>query len=194
MSIVRTISDRVLWMKGGQVQSCGDPDEVIQTYLADQSQMQGPAQGVQAESGLPNKPVKIEKVEFINGSGQAVSTLETGQPATLRIYYRAQQRIEHPIFGLAMWNNEGVRVNGPNTDVAGYPIEGIEGCGIVEYQIDFLPLLVGTYWVSIGIFDSTHSVAYDFRHHMCRFTVTQGDIKEMHGLVYMPARWRHRVE
>ena len=192
MSTIRSISDRVLWMKDGQVQSCGDPDEVIQAYLADQRKIDNEREASHnLKHQTKEKIAEIQKIEFINESGQPISILETGHQATLRINYIAHERIEKPIFGIAIWNNEGVRINGPNTDVAGYVIEYIEGQGVIEYQISFLPLLVGTYWVSVGILDRTHTIIYDFQHRSYHFTVKQGEVKEMHGIVYMPACWRH---
>ena len=190
MNVVRSISNRVVWMKNGTIESSGDPDEVIQAYLADQ-------RTPPTNKNLPghrfpdNSVVKIESVEFLNQMGKSVSILETGQPATIRLNYLARERIERPIFGLSIHGKDDVQVTGPNTDTSNLTIDCIEGRGTIEYQINFLPLLGGTYSVTVGIFDHTASIAYDYQDHAFQFTVKQNGTKEIYGLVYIPASWRH---
>lgn len=190
MNIVRSISDRVLWLKNGSIQQIGVPDEVIQTYLADQRAIyQGEVKPKHNHSNT-NKIVEIESVEFLNSNGNRVETLETGQQATIRINYLAHQPVKHPIFGLAIYDGDGTHVNGPNTEGSNFVIESIEGRGALEYRIKFLPLLSGTYSLTVGIFDGTHTITYDYQDRAFNFTVKQKDIREMYGLVYIPADWQ----
>ena len=138
--------------------------------------------------------LRIERIDFINHAGKSVSALETGQPAVIRINYLAHNRVENPIFGLAIHRNDGTHINGPNTDTADFTIDCIEGRGTVEYQINFLPLLGGSYSVTAGVFDKTHTITYDYRERNFHFTVKQNAIKEMYGVVYVPSNWRHIPE
>jgi ABC-type polysaccharide/polyol phosphate transport system ATPase subunit len=190
MNVIRSISDRVIWMGEGTIQHIGKPDDVIQAYLTDQKKIYNAGYGSQKGYSQVGKPIKIESVEFFNGHGHNISILETGQKATIRINYLAHERVERPIFGLAIYSSDGTRVNGPNTDTAGLVIDWVEGCGAVEYQVSFLPLLGGTYELTIGVFDHTHTITYDYHDRAFSFTVKQENCKEMYGLVYMPANWR----
>ncbi len=190
MNVIRAMSDRVVRMKKGRIEQIGKPDEVVQAYLADhQASLSG--KDKTETSGSGNKTVEITHVEFFNGENKPVTVLETGQPAIIRINYIARQRVERPIFGLAIHRSDDIQINGPNTDVANYIIDYIEGCGALEYDISFLPLLSGTYFVTVGVFDSTHTVTYDFCDRAFNFIVQQqAGSKEMYGLVYIPAQWR----
>ncbi|HXV98866.1 MAG TPA: ABC transporter ATP-binding protein, partial [Anaerolineae bacterium] len=173
MSVVRAISDRVLWLKNGLVQAVGSPDEIIQAYLADQRAVGQPGRKLEKRGQEAGKIVEIESVEFLNGSGKSVLTLETGHEATIRINYLAHQRVEMPIFGLAIHSSNGIHVNGPNSDIDDFPIDFIEGRGSVEYEISFLPLLGGTYSITVGVFDRTTTITYDACDRTFSFVVKQ---------------------
>ncbi len=188
MSIVNSISSRVMWLNNGQVQQIGPPEAVIQAYLAAERGPQG--EDTPESPPPPDKVVEIQGVEFINEAGQPVSHLETGQKAAIRINYLAHRPVKNPVFGLAIHKN-GTQINGPNTETAGFKIECLQGAGAVDYQIDFLPLLGGTYSLTVGIFDDTHTITYDARVDNIYFTVTQEITREIYGLVHIPARWRH---
>lgn len=191
MSVIRSMSDRVIWLQAGQIEKIGEPDEVIRAYMGEQQTKMAEQQVFEAEKVDEKKVVEVKEVEFFNGESKQVSTLETGQPATIRIHYLAHKRIERPIFGLAIHRQDDVQVNGPNTDIANFAIDYVEGPGVIEYQVNFLPLLNGTYLVTIGVFDNTHTITYDFCDRKFPFTVRQKDIRELYGLIYIPARWRH---
>jgi len=153
---------------------------------------------------------EIVNVDFLDAQGQAVNTLRTGEPLVVRIHYQAHNRLARPVFGLAIYREDPsgsspsepalngvkgrshVQVNGPNTKLAGYDIAAIEGRGSVDYVVDALPLLPGSYQLSVAIYDQTCLHAYDHHHRRYPFVVEEGAVSERYGLVYIPARWEHR--
>jgi lipopolysaccharide transport system ATP-binding protein len=165
----------------------------------------GPAGSI--ESTSPGRwgsyGAEIVNVEFLDAQSRVVSTLRTGEPLVVRIQYQAHSRIERPVFGLAIYREDPsgsspsgrshVQVNGPNTKLAGYDIAAIEGRGSVNYVVDALPLLPGSYQLSVAIYDYTCLHAYDHHHLRYPFVVEEGAVPEGYGLVYIPARWEHRL-
>ncbi len=134
---------------------------------------------------------EIVSVRFLDAAGQDRLLLTTGQPATIVIRYRATQRIERPMFGLAIHRSDGAHVTGPNSVFSGFDLPAIEGEGEMRYCIAQMPLLAGTYYLSVSLCDHSGVRSYDFRSMQFRFRVQPGDIEERYGLIYIPARWEH---
>ena len=108
----------------------------------------------------------------------------------IRIEFTAHQRVERPVFGLAIYRDDGAHVNGPNTQLANLPIEWAEGPGVVEYEVETVPLLPGRYVLSAAAYDWDGLHAYDHWHQAFPFTIVPGQTQEIYGLVWMDALWR----
>jgi hypothetical protein len=131
----------------------------------------------------------ITGVTFLNTAGKEAHVFFTGQPMTVRINYRVTGRIEKPVFGVAIHRSDGVHVNGPNTRFADYDIPYIAGEGTIDYVIESLGLLEGSYDFSAAIYDYECMHPYDHRQRAFKFLVQRGRVKESYGLVYLPSRW-----
>ena len=134
--------------------------------------------------------VRITDVRFIDGDGTDTIVFRTGDPLTIRIFYDAQKRLENPVFGLALYTQGGVHLNGPNTRFAGLDIPFVDGTGYVDYHIDALPLLAGMFDVTVALTGSDITDLLDHQHRAYTFTVqpTPGQ-PERWGLINMPATW-----
>jgi hypothetical protein len=108
-----------------------------------------------------------------------------------RIYYYAVEKVENPVFGAAIYRDDGIHINGPNTKLANYAIPQVEGQGYVEYGIENLNLLPGTYDFSAVVYDEGATQAYDHQHRLYNFAVRAGKVKERYGVSYLPSRWAH---
>jgi hypothetical protein len=131
-------------------------------------------------------------VRFYDAEQNEQDVFTTGGSFTARIHYESHKKIENPLFGVAIHRLDGAHINGPNTGTSGYPIEAIEGKGTLDYTIDSLPLLPGTYLLSATIYDQSGMHPYDHHDRMYLFRVRQGSVGERLGLVYIPCRWEHR--
>ncbi len=133
---------------------------------------------------------EIFDVRFFNADGQDIKTFLTDQPFTIRIYYAAHDRIENPVFGIALYTQNGVHLNGPNTRFSGLEIPYIDGTGHVDYHIDNLPLLAGMYDVTVALTGADIAETLDHQHRAYSFYVqpTPG-LAERWGLIHIPAEW-----
>lgn len=135
--------------------------------------------------------VEIVDVRFLDAEGKERLYLATGQAATIALRYRACRRIENPVFGVAIHRNDGLHMNGTNTHINQYHIPYIEGEGEVRYAIRVLPLLEGTYYLSVAVHDVSETHAYDYQNLAHRFNVYADQVVERVGTVYIPASWHH---
>jgi len=215
---VRALCDRAIWLDKGQIQADGATEAVLEQYLAsilaDEEQDLLRAEAARRRSKqwlrparLPdenlaetgNSPfrrwgsqeVEIVNVQLLDAQGQERRFFHTGRPLTVRIHFFARERIERPQFGLALYHAGGFQINGPNTVFSGFEIKAIEGAGYLDYVIDSLPLLEGTYLLSASVNDYEGGHPYDYHHQAYTFHVQPGGgVRERYGSIYIPARWR----
>jgi lipopolysaccharide transport system ATP-binding protein len=151
-----------------------------------------------AGAGVPEIPprwgsgeVRIEKVELLNPSGEATRVFQTGGGFQVRMWYNAPQRVDRPAFGISLYDEQGNRINGPNTLWSDTPIESVHGRGFVNYTADRFSLLPGRYDLTVAVYDEFVVHPYDHWHRMLTFTMIPGELERQDGLCYIPCRWDH---
>ncbi len=140
----------------------------------------------------PTADARITRVAFLGGNQQEAAVFKTDEPFTIRLYYEAHDRVKDPVFGLALYTENGVHLNGPNTRFSGLKIPAIEGAGSVDYTLERLPLLAGRYYVTTALTASEMTDILDHQHRAASFVVQPTpDLPERWGLLYMPSHWSH---
>lgn len=134
---------------------------------------------------------EILDVSFLDAKGRESQMPATDTPLAIVIRYQAHRRIDNPVFGVAIHREDGVHVSGSNTFLARFDIPYIDGAGEVRYQVDALPLLEGTYYLSAAIHNTDNSVTYDFQKLMHPFQVRLESATPHEGIIHVPARWAH---
>jgi ABC-2 type transport system ATP-binding protein len=189
LGLMRTICDQLAWFERGQLRMVGDAGDVIDHYVAEvQTDRHDDAgdDGVRWGSG----EALIERIEVLRPDDRSTSKLQTGDAVTFRVHYRAPQRVERPVFGLAFYNLEGVLVSGPNTREAEVVPDFIEGEGTMDLTVDALMLLPGTYDISASLYDYAIVHPFDFRQRAVRFDVDPGTPHETFGgVMSLNGRW-----
>lgn len=145
------------------------------------------------ENRWGSKEVEITEVKFFNKNREEGHIFKTGEQFVVRMQFFANQKIEKPVFGVAIHRIDGTHINGPNTKTSGYPIKSVEGKGEIDFTITSLPLLDGTYQLSAAIYDDTRTHAYDHHERAYKFFVTRReDIRDDLGIFYIPCKWELR--
>jgi lipopolysaccharide transport system ATP-binding protein len=198
LNTVRALCDRVIWLDAGSVRQEGHPDRVVTAYLGELSHDEladlVACRGRVSEGRrLGSNEARLSDVQLLDGDGNERYIFESGEPMTVRMAYQCRQPVKRPVFGLAIFRNDGWHINGPNTRFANCPIEAIDGEGYVDYQIDALPLLEGVYQLSVSIYDYDLRHPYDSFEKCLTFVVRNQAVKEEFGCVYFPARWEHHA-
>jgi lipopolysaccharide transport system ATP-binding protein len=202
---VREMCNRAIWLDEGQIQAAGSTELVLEQYTTQVLERDGKAlhdsesarkarqaQGRDDSSWRwGSRGAEIVRVQFLDEHGRDRRSFETGETFIARMYYSAHQRIERPLFGVAIHHANGFHVSGPNTGSSDYPIDSLEGQGYIDYVIPQLPLLEGTYLFTAAIYDESAQHAYDHHSQAYTFRVTQGSlVRERRGTVYIPSHWQ----
>lgn len=204
LDTIQRLCDHVVWLEHGEVQDQGPPGPIISAYLKRVNQQEqarlaaeagedSPSETLSASQGsrYGSREVEISDVQFLGPNGTSQTVVQTGEPLTIRMHYHAKQRIEKPVFGIALHHESGVHLTGPNTFFDKVPIEAVDGRGWVDYTIPSLLLLAGRYLLSAAVYDEAMAHPYD--HHAQAFVlVVQSDhIAERYGLMTLGGKWRY---
>jgi ABC-type polysaccharide/polyol phosphate transport system ATPase subunit len=208
LEAVRRLCSRALWLENGHMLADGDAGAVVNQYLArtwstEQEQL-GDEPIVSADSENTDETAgvtrwgsgeaRIESVELRGADGAPTSVFHTGEYFSVRMWYRAEQPVDRPAFGISIYDDQGNRINGPNTIWANVPIDCIHGRGYVDYVVEHLPLLAQRYELTVAIYDHHVAQPYDHWHRMMSFVVVPGSHEKQDGTIYIPSRWVYSAQ
>jgi ABC-type polysaccharide/polyol phosphate transport system ATPase subunit len=187
---VRNVCSRALWLDDGRLVADGSVEAVVARYLAHfwaaAEGSLGPGTGNDRRWG--SGEVRIVRVRLLDGSGQERQFFRVGEPFRVEMHYRAERQVERPVFGLAIHRGDGTHITGPNTQFAGHETPGIESEGVVQYTVPALPLLEGTYYVSVAAHNWEDTEMYDYHDRLYPFRVLPSE-GERYGIVTLKGEW-----
>ncbi|MDD4013184.1 MAG: ABC transporter ATP-binding protein [Candidatus Omnitrophica bacterium] len=155
MGTIKCYCDEVLYMDGGKSISYGDPDKAISSYLLDMSRKKADISRVRTmREFTPSEEGRIVDIAFLDSRGLEKESFFTGEELTIKIEYIANERIESPVFGVAIYGSDGQMQTGSNTKISGFSTESIHGPGSVLFKMKNLPLQPGVYRVRADMSDS----------------------------------------
>jgi lipopolysaccharide transport system ATP-binding protein len=191
LGLVQDLCDQAVWLDHGRVQRIGDSREVVQGYLDSVNDKEAesrpePSEVTGSHARLGSGEVRIESVEYLDGSGNASPVLLCGEPATFRVHYRATERVKDVMFGLGFQHESGVNVAGPNSGSGPPPVANLLGEGVVEFQVPRLTLQPGVYEVSAAAVHRGHTFDYVDRGYELR---VRGNSNAEPGLTRMFGEW-----
>jgi len=197
LDTVRQLCNRAIWLDQGVIRAEGSTERVIGSYLHYDIALEETRSRLEDRERLRKNrwgsgEAEVLEVHFLDGRGNERRVFETGEKMIARISYYAHQRLERPVFGVAIHRHDGLHINGPNTKLSGYDIDYVEGKGEMDYIIERLPLLEGRYEFTVAIYDESCVHPYDHQERAYGFIVRQGDVQERYGALYIPCQWEHR--
>ena len=183
---VEQICDHAAWIDKGNLKQLGTSLEVVRAY-----------------SGETHNALPREEGDFGDrwGSGEALITkvdmfmeeshtslFRTGKPMRIRVHYDAPTPVKDAVFGVRITHLHGMNVWGSNTKRKGVQIPRLFGTGYVDLDIASLPLLEGTYDLTVALSDIAEVNPFDHWEKRIRFDVHQHDTFD-EGTVNINGRW-----
>jgi lipopolysaccharide transport system ATP-binding protein len=188
LDTVRRLCRRAIWLDRGKILADDNPETVIRQYLWRSHEECAATVRDEESRRHGTGEVRFEEVHFLDSQGRQRDFFATGEPLIVEMRYRAGCRVERPVFGLAIHRSDGAHITGPNTQFARYEIPSIEGEGTVRYTVPFLPLLEGTYYLTVAVHDWEDTHMFDCHDRLYPFRVlpTSG---ERYGVVTLQGGW-----
>ncbi len=183
LATIQSISDRILLLDEGTIKGLGKPNQVISDYQAFSRSKS--TKGVGREWGTGE--VTITGVEFRDSRGQKTDKFRWGESLEARVSYNAAQRVDNPVFGFALADENARVIYGNNTQIEKFIIPFIEGVGTVILKMKSLPMAQGTYLFSFSIHSADHRQNY---HRLDNFfPIAIQCEKSFEGCSYIESEW-----
>ena len=190
---VQEVCSQVAWIADGVVQENGAPAAVVNAYIdrvrEEESREREERRRGPAEVRHPD--VELGEIRLLDRHGLPADSLAIGEPLVVEIPYRVYEPLETPVFGVAVFRNDGVHVYGTNTAIDGFELKPLDDDGVLNLEYSSTPLLPGTYWVTVGVFDAPSGrPPLDFHDKLYGFRVVGSEREE--GVARIEHRWRQR--
>ena len=184
---VAQLCSTVAWLEKGVIQEIGPSYEVIGKYAGQSHDAAPKAEGEIGERWGSHE-AEITRAEFVNADGVPVHVLKSGEPISLQIDYTAHMPIKEPVFGIRITHLHGTNVWGSNTKRMGFQPATLNNSGTITLNIPELPILAGTYDLTVALTDQHETYEYDHWERRVRFDVVQYNSFD-EGLIQIQANW-----
>ena len=213
LNLIERFCDEALWLDGGRAMSHGDPKRVVGAYLTkveegeEQLLAETTAKAVEAADAAtppaeaPSDPtsnmlqttegrwgsreVEITDVAFLDRGGQPSFVFHSGDPLSVLVKLRSAQPVDDFVFGIGLFNADGVCCYGTNTYLEEMNPQRLTGEAEATFAIESLDLVEGTYKLDIAV-HKVDGFPYDYHRLLYTFRVKS----RIHDVgIYRP---RHR--
>ncbi|MTI80578.1 MAG: ABC transporter ATP-binding protein [Firmicutes bacterium] len=212
MSLVRQLCDRVLFIdKGGKVYD-GNTDQLVNLYFA---KLYGSDEKISIESNkteqldLQNihafkkqfndknynntncvwgsKEIVVERGYFSNNEGYITNTYYAKEDIVMNLDLFAKNWYKDIVIGIAIYDENGNHLSGPNSKIDGLVIKKITGKKNVKIVFKKPPFLQGIYYVTIAVYNYECSKPFIHLEKYYKFNIINK--REEYGSISLDCEW-----
>ena len=187
LGAVQQLCKEVVWLEKGHLKMRGPAAEVIAAYTGE-SYVQHTAKDADLRERWGTEEARIDSVLLTDMSGQAIERVETNAAMRVTTRVTAQMPLRAPVIKIFISKLDGTIVWSTTSQRANSSLGNIPESVTATIDIPHLPLLEGTYFISVACTDATGTTEYDHCQNWVRFDVHQNDLFE-EGLVAVPSSW-----
>lgn len=185
---VQQLCQEVIWLEKGVLKQRGPAAEVIAAYTGG-TYTEHAAKDADFRERWGTGEAHFNLIELRRPDSRATELLDTNDAVVIHSQLTPQSRLVAPIIKATISKLDGAIVWSSTSQRLQTPLRGVADPLVVEIDIPSLPLLEGTYFLSMAITDATGTTEYDHCQNWVRFDVHQADLFE-EGVVAIPATWR----
>jgi ABC-2 type transport system ATP-binding protein/lipopolysaccharide transport system ATP-binding protein len=196
LSTIERICDDVIWIKKGKIEMRGYPKRVVDAYLeyvGMKDEKQTLARHGEEETGAAqekrwgSREIEIANVRMFDGKGKEKYIFQSDEPLAVEFDVTAAAEQNDFVFGIGVFNGEGISVYGSNTLLENYAARSISGSGQVRLEMPALGLVNGTYFLDLAV-HTRDGYPFDYHHFQYTFRVTSShrDV----GIARISHRWK----
>jgi ABC-type polysaccharide/polyol phosphate transport system ATPase subunit len=197
LGLIERFCDDAVWLDRGRVRAQGDPRRVVDAYLTaveereEKDLANATAKAVAAEAARSDdgsgaappdmfqavegrwgsREVEIRDVTLLDRDGKPSFVFRSGEPMAVRIQAFAQTPVSDFVFGISLFNTDGVCCYGTNTYLEEMEPEQLAGSVAATFSIDSLDLVEGTYKLDAAV-HKRDGYPYDYHRLLYTFRVT----------------------
>jgi ABC-2 type transport system ATP-binding protein len=171
---VRSICDRAVVLSHGKLVTETQPGEAVRIFREGLLEEEGvlsvpeieaePRETIKLAPGEVDvdRPVRITYTACAYPRFEEVPYLSTGDVLTIGVGFHASVATDDVVFSLSLLDHDGNCFMRTDTDILGLRFDLPLGPGLVNFQVDQIPLLDGTFSYSIGV-QGKGGVLFDWR-------------------------------
>ncbi len=167
--VIRQNCSRVMVMNHGKVITVDESGEGIRVYLADLLGV-GTLEGSES-GGIAGNVFAIGTVQAEHGGSGVRNHLFPGESLTVTADIDSLAAVPNAMATIAIHDDRNELVFASDPDDPACAMEIPSGGGIVRFLFPEVPLLDGTYSVSVGIRSATDTAIYDWKDQVTQFEV-----------------------
>jgi len=202
LSHVERLCDRAIWLDRGKIAAFDEPALVIDTYREAMSSETRARTAAHAKvettgGGVVLEPHKnrfgsleatISAVRLLDGAGEDLEYLATGDPLVVEIACDAGSLQETAIISITLSNEEHGDCLEINSEGEGIVLPKLDQLGTVRLAIDRLDLAPGEYALTVGLYKRDWSYALDF--HWRAYPLMVAGKPVARGAISPPREWQ----
>ncbi len=160
---VEKFCDRGILLYDGKIKSGGEISSVISDYqyMVTRSLQKG-NKDVIPDLPYCTREIEITNVKYLDINGTQRTEFSSGSTLGVKTEFKARSIVHEPIFQIALFNSQGIRVSTFGTHLDEIQINSVQGEGFIECWIDGLPLLADTFFVNVSVYDKNHEILLDY--------------------------------
>jgi ABC-type polysaccharide/polyol phosphate transport system ATPase subunit len=167
---IRQNCGRAMVMNHGRVITVDEPGEAIRAYLADLLGV-GTLDGSES-GGIDGNVFSIGTVQADHAGIGSRSTMHPGEALTVTADIDSLAAVPNAMATIAIHDDKNELVFASDPDDPACAMEIPVGGGIVRFYFPEVPLLDGTYSVSVGVRSATETAIFDWKDQVTQFEVT----------------------
>jgi ABC-type polysaccharide/polyol phosphate transport system ATPase subunit len=198
LATVERICDDVIWLKNGKIEMRGYPKRVVDAYLEyvghkdeKRSQVRHEEEEKTAADGNREKrwgsqEIEIKNVRMFDARGVEKYVFDAKESLVFEFDVLAKQTQDDFVFGIGIYNSEGILCYGSNTLLEEFASRSISGTGKVRVVIPSFQLINGTYFLDVAV-HKRDGYPFDYHHFQYTFKVVSPSLDV--GISRIPHRW-----
>jgi ABC-type polysaccharide/polyol phosphate transport system ATPase subunit len=192
LSAVDLHCDRAIFFDHGRLVADGPTSEVTSLYLrmvGEQRDLDDDDVTIGEGSRWGTGAVRFESVRLLDADGREHRNFDTDQPVTIAFQLQARDPIDDLVMGIGLHRSDGAVLGGTNTlidRVVLPPLTAGERL-TAEYRMPRIPLLTGTYRLTVAAHNSVGAVTYDRLEQAYELAVT--DTRGRAGILDLGGKW-----
>jgi lipopolysaccharide transport system ATP-binding protein len=145
---IKTMCDRVIYLKGGRIEYDGPVEAGIEVYERDCRLAVVSWEG----AGEPEDwPIYIDRCELLGREGNAKTVFDHAERMTVRVFYRSRRPLAEPNVMVSLVRSDGIVCCTYSTEADGVDLGTIETDGMLELDIPSCTLTAQMYSMRIEV-------------------------------------------
>ncbi|MBR6393322.1 MAG: ABC transporter ATP-binding protein [Ruminococcus sp.] len=178
---IEQICDRSIWIHEGLIRAEGPPKEIDLEYLdfmgqklqestrkeleeknqQEEEEKSGSEQETEENTEAEETPeekkrwgsgaARIKRIKAFTSDGAEQRIFRTGEDIKFRLDYTVKETVKDAVFGIGIFNRDGVQCYGTNTRIDKHPEFDLDKNGAAEITLEKVGLLPGEYLIDFAI-------------------------------------------